>query len=165
MAQPPLGDGGDGSEAPMPWEAAPGSERKRNYFKHLRQLLLRSPGSPAPSLPPARPPACSAPAGEGLLPSHGSRRRPLPQPNGPLLSPVVAQPSPPSQPNCRPTPTPILTVPSSAKWWPNGHRKATLLSPMATQCLFYRLNSPLLSAMATQWPPLLSPTAAPTCPS
>lgn len=66
---PALRDGAGGSEAPVPWEAVPGSERKRNYFKHLRQLLLRSPGSPAPSLPPPALP----PAGEGPLPSPGSR--------------------------------------------------------------------------------------------
>lgn len=86
MAQPPaaLGDGGDGSEASVPWEAAPGSERKRNYFKHLRQLLLRSPGSPAPSLPPARPPARSAPAGEGPLPSPAA---------GPFHGPAAPRPS------------------------------------------------------------------------
>lgn len=72
LGQPPpaLRDGAGGSEAPVPWEAVPGSERKRNYFKHLRQLLLRSPGSPAPSLPPPALP----PAGEGPLPSLCSRR-------------------------------------------------------------------------------------------
>lgn len=35
-ARPALGDGGDGCEAPEPWEAAPGSERKRNYSRHLK---------------------------------------------------------------------------------------------------------------------------------
>lgn len=81
-AGPALGDEGDGSEAPMPWEAAPGSERKRNYFKHLRQLLLRS---PAPALPPARPPSRSLGARRGgpapltrPPPAPASAQRPLP---------------------------------------------------------------------------------------
>lgn len=75
---PALRDGAGGSEAAVPWEAAPGSERKRNYFKHLRQLLLRSPGSPAPSLPPPALP----PAGEGPLASPGSRGAALRCPPG-----------------------------------------------------------------------------------
>lgn len=38
MAQPALGDGGDGSEAPMPWEAAPGSAPLRRLSHGLRDL-------------------------------------------------------------------------------------------------------------------------------
>lgn len=69
-AGPALGDGGGGCEAPEPWEAAPGSERKRNYSRHLRQL--RSALPLLPCLPPAlrhAPPPAAAP-----LRPHLSRR-------------------------------------------------------------------------------------------
>lgn len=69
-ARPALGDGGDGCEAPEPWEAAPGSERKRNYSRHLRQLCAALPLLPC--LPPALRHA-PQPAAAPLRP-HLSRR-------------------------------------------------------------------------------------------
>ncbi|POI27037.1 hypothetical protein CIB84_009212 [Bambusicola thoracicus] len=69
-ARPALGDGGDGCEAPEPWEAAPGSERKRNYSRHLRQLRAALPLLPC--LPPALRHA-PQPAAAPLRP-HLSRR-------------------------------------------------------------------------------------------
>lgn len=86
-ARPALGDGGDGCEAPEPWEAAPGSERKRNYSRHLRQLRAALPLLPC--LPPAlrhAPRPAAAPLRPHLSPRGGGLPAPPYLPAGRLTS-------------------------------------------------------------------------------
>jgi len=142
MAPAALGDGGDGSAAPMPWEAAPGSERKRNYFKHLRQLLLRSPGSPAPSLlPPA------LPLGRARSPRTAPAAAPSSAPGPRSLSPGPPLPAPLRAFSRGPR---VLVVPARGVWsfrlrkgpragaglQPRGGAKATLPSRPGDPQLF-----------------------------